>query len=269
MKNVSLLILPLLLISCSHTRKGDNALPLRATAQVPSSPSLEQSSYKADAPLIPEGRSCFTRIFEGEIVTGAGLTYEDAQMDLHKKLPMVGVLQAVNLEQTKISAGSSYSETSIMRNKISANIDTMVTQNCKINGLFAISVMLPENSINYIPKSVSELIDVSEEATFAYASKACGNDQYSVLVSMNDDFDISEGRIVSQKRERGVHKLVVCGQFKLKSSWNPQHGWSTDIREIFANKYNLIYLGSVRTKDIRDYSREFHLEMIKNAIAKK
>lgn len=269
MKNVSLLMLPLLLISCSHTRKGDNALPQQPIAQTYSTPSVEQSAFKSNVPLIPEGRSCFNKTFEGEIVTGVGITYEDAQIDLHKKLPMVGVLQAVNLEQTKISTGSTYSETSIMRNKISANIDTMVTQNCKINGLFAISAILPENSINYIPKSVSDLIDVSDEANFVHASKACGNDQYSVLVSMNDEFETSGGKVVYHKNESGIHKLVVCGQFKLKSRWNPQHGWSNDTREIFANKYNLIYLGSVRIKDIRDYSREFQLEMIKNAIAKK
>jgi len=217
---------------------------------------------------VPSGRSCFAQKFEGEIITGIGLTCQDAQLDLHKKLPTVGILQRVDLEQTKISTGNTYSETSILRNKISANIDTMLTQNCKTNGLFAISAIIPEHSINYIPDIVPHKSDVAKQSNFKYAHEVCGDDMYSVIVSMNDHFDIAGGKVAIRNNEMGIHRVVVCGQFSLKTKWF-NHGWTTDVREIFANRYNLIYLGSYRNKDIRDYSKEFHLEMIKNAIAKK
>jgi hypothetical protein len=226
---------------------------------------------KTDADLsktIEVGRSCFSQKFEGETVTGIGLTFEEAQLDLHKKIPSLGILQTINLEQKKMLVGDSYSETSLLKSHLSANIDNVLTQNCKLNGLFAISAIIPQGSINYIPKAVSDIANVSDKADFVQAGKLCGNDQYTVIVSMNDHFEISGGKIAIQNNNMGIHTVIVCGQFKLQTKWF-NHGWTTDVREIFANKYNLIYLGSYRDKDIRDYYKEFHLEMVKNAIAKK
>ena len=273
MKNVNLLILTLFLTSCSHTTKGDRALRNQSPSQAKSAEadpvSLAGMDMRTPTKLtIREGQSCFTRKFEGETVTGLGLTYEEAQMDLHKKIPSLGILQTINLEQKKMLVGGSYSESSFLKSQVSANIDNIMTQNCKINGLFAISAIIPEGSVNYLPKDITDISDITKEANFVNAKKMCGDGTYTIIVSMNDQFETSGGREVYHKKLHGIHKMVVCGSFKLKSTWF-NSGYRDDIREIFANKYNLIYLGSMNNEVIEDYSKEFHLEMIKNAISSK
>jgi len=210
------------------------------------------------------------RISDKEIksITGTGLTIEEARIELYKKLPEIGVLQTVKLKSTKISSSENYHESSVLTKSINASFDHISIKNCRLrDGRYASSAALPIEGISYLPNEPFPKSSFKKEyATFSFAKSVCGESMYTVIVSMNDHFSVSGGRTAFQKREYGISLAVVCGAFKLKSEWF-NHDWSSDVREIFAERYSLIYLGSYRNKDIRDYSQELGLEMIKNVLA--
>ncbi len=206
-----------------------------------------------------------------KVITGEGISYEDARIDLYRKLPQIGVLQSINLKTTKVSSDSSFSENSILSKSINATFDHISIQNCRLpDGRYASSAAFPLDGVSYLPKGrlrgvFEEPIFKKEFATFKYANRVCGGEIYTVLITMNRHYSISGGRTVLEKNVNGIHQVVICGTFKLKSRWF-NHGWTDDYREVFANRYNLIYLGSYRQKDIRDLSIDLGLEMIKNAM---
>lgn len=208
---------------------------------------------------------------EIKTITGSGLSIEEAQIDLHKKLPMIGVLQTVKLNSVKTSTPETYSERSTLSKSINANFNHFSVKNCRLpDGRFASSVAFPIEGVSYLPAGnmkvlFSEPSFKKEYATFSFAKSMCGDDVYSVIVSMNDHFDIAGGKVAVRNNDMGIHTVIVCGQFKLQTKWF-NHGWTNDVREVFAERYNMIYLGSYRNKDIRDYSQELGLEMIKNAM---
>ncbi len=205
-------------------------------------------------------------------ITGIGLTYEEAKLDLHKKLPQIGILQTTRLRSVKVSTLDTYKESNVLSQDIRATFDHYVTHNCKIDGKFAISIAFPKEGVSYLPKQHhKEIFEKDlfnpEYATYSYAKKICGDEMYTVIVSLNDGYAINNAIKVSEPVfQRGVHKIVVCGSFDLKTTWFAGR-YIYDVRSIFGKPYNLIYLGSSRSnKDIRDYSEEMNLEMIKNAL---
>lgn len=202
--------------------------------------------------------------------TGVGLTYEEAKYNLYTQLPSVGILQNLKFSTTKMSNVSSYAESNILHKDVNVNFDHLVTYNCKIDGKFAITTLIPRDGISYLPKQHHDKTfdpDVfdGKYSTFAYANKVCGSEIYTVIMSLNDSYEIVNAKkIVEQSVVQGVHRLIICGSFDLKSDWfSGKH--VTETLSVFKNRYNMIYLGSYRSNgDIRDYSQELNLEMIKN-----
>lgn len=211
-------------------------------------------------------------IKQATVITGTGLNFEEAKYNLYSQLPSMGILQNLKLSSTKISTVTSYNELNVLHKDINVNFDHLVTYNCKIDGKFAISTLMPKSGISYLPIQhhtdiFDDVIFDDKHATFAAATKACGSDIYSVVISLNNTFDISDAsKIVDHSVNHGVHKIVICGRFTVKTDWS--HGAHvTDVTSVFKNKYNLIYIGPyMSAPDIRDYSQEFNLEMLKNAL---
>lgn len=223
---------------------------------------------------IAHAESCLNPVIAGKdikVITGSGISYEDARLDLYKKLPQIGVLESINLKTTKLSSNYSFSENSVLSKSINVTFDHISIQNCRLpDGRYASSAAFPLDGISYLPKeSLGEIFDepifMKEFATFKYANRVCNDEMYTVLLGMNPEYSISGGRVIFEDLVGGIHRVVICGTFKLKTRWF-NHGWTTDIREVFANRYNLIYLGSYRNKDIRDLSKELGLEMIKSSL---
>lgn len=204
--------------------------------------------------------------------TGIGLTYEEAKYNLYTQLPNIGILQQLKLSTIKISNIATYAESNILRKDINVNFDHLVIYNCRIGGQYAITTLIPRDGISYLPKQhlkniFDEPIFKKEYSTFAYAAKMCGSDVYTVLVSVNNDYEIVDAKkIIEQSMIGGVQTLVICGQFELKSNWFANKRISKN-QSVFKNKYNMIYLGSYRSEpDVRDYSQELNLEMLKNTM---
>jgi hypothetical protein len=202
-------------------------------------------------------------------LTGTGLTYEEAKFDLYSKLPSIGVLQNLKVNTAKASTLNAYAEANVVTKDINVNFDSFMTFNCKLDGLFAITAVIPTESISYLPTSISELTVTwkKEYATFAFAKKQCDDNQYTIIIDSSSR-GVRINNAIERILKRGTIQVsIVCGPFKMITTWSA--GRIQHVNEVFGNKYNLIVVGTgggLDMRDLNDYSKELNLEMLKNAM---
>lgn len=213
---------------------------------------------------------CFDNMQDipADIVTGVGPTHEEAFKDLHFKLPSIGVLQKIDVKKTKISSSNNFSESVTMRNTIKVNMDHVLTQPCKIRGQYAVSAAVPLKGVSYLPKErvrqYSLQWNLKEELSFETAKRLCGDQNYSIVFGVSNDFQIQQTGLNAIKREdiEGPFKRsIVCGHFKIfDGKW---------VTSIFANKHNFIVIDfshKIRSEIVKDLSHEMNLQMVHHAM---
>src|SRR5690606_1135315 len=150
-----------------------------------------------------------------EIVTGVGDTLNAAIADLEMKMPSIGVLQRLNLEQRKADYNSFYNESRIVRQKIKANFDLVSTQKCMIGNQYAISAYVPKDGISYLSNedvraAIGNLASFKER-------KVCKDDMYTVIIAGNSSLLFDGGNVIKKKSQASYDRYIVCGSFKLKA----------------------------------------------------
>jgi hypothetical protein len=203
------------------------------------------------------------KINHAQVVTGKGWTMAEARHDFYSKLPMIGLLQTLKVNNTRIKTEKDFTEATKVTSDIFANFDYISSYNCKINDQFAMSAIVPTDKINYLPYQFQSDYDkklISEIARFEYAKKNCGDQPFTIVWAPgvhDEDIRFKNAKPVISKR---LHYHIVCGynwevHRKIGRSW---YEYSSS-----NNQYNLFVI----TKEyFEEYSEHLQLEMIKNAM---
>jgi hypothetical protein len=211
------------------------------------------------------------RIKEAKMVTGIGWTPEEALANLYKELPKIGILQTIKIDNTRVKTENDFSDTTKLTSGIKVNLDMISTFNCRINNQYAVSAIVPLNKIDYLPYPMTRdilcgaKIDYKKEFfEFDYAKRLCGHETYTLVFAAMNEIELLEGKIAKYTKYCQIKYYAICGNFKAKVSWKRYYNFEFKSP---LNKYNLIYIGVPGAGfDIRDFSQELHLEMIKNAM---
>lgn len=157
----------------------------------------------------------------GKQITVTGWTPEEAYQKLHLELPRLGVLQTVSLESVKAMSDNKYFEQVALYKTINANIDMIATHHCKINNLYAITVTIPDGSINYYPERINMWLQNRAPDnddffvrfwTFQAAKRHCKDKDYSLItINYQHKMELKGGYVVHQHRDLARVTSVVCG----------------------------------------------------------
>lgn len=192
-----------------------------------------------------------------DIATGVGNTLNAAIADLEMKMPSIGVLQRLNVEQRKADYNSFYSESRIVKQRIKANFDLVTTQKCMIGNQYAISAYIPKGGISYLSNEEVRAA-IGNLASFK-ERKVCKDNMYTIVIAGNSDIQFNGGDVIKQKPQASYDRYIVCGSFKLKAEHSVYK--KTAQYDVWAKQNNLIY---ILGNKIVNYSDELELEMVKH-----
>lgn len=216
---------------------------------------------------------------KSKVVTGKGWTPQEAMNNFYSKLPQVGVLQTLSFKKTKVRTENSYSETALATQDIFANFDYVTRYNCRNNGSYMVSAIVPTHKINYYPTRYdlheyltddddTDSIALRKYFNFAKAKRFCGDKEYTFVLG-NHTFNprVKYGRFASNKVIGFWRAIVLCGRdWQLQWRNEPKRVSDSHVYTLNPSEYqNNWYYAYSHTK-IDDFGKYMRLQMISNAM---
>ena len=212
------------------------------------------------------------------IVTASGFTPDETWQNFHSQLPQIGVLQNVKLKSYKSRVKSAYFESTLISKSIFANFDYITKFQCKKNGEYLISAIVPKETINYIPMYYSDIEKnekyINSFLNFRKAKKICGNESYHLItsnymVNFHEGGDSNlrtrrvEGRRFDHNKTKNTLRVIVLCGFNWKIWLNDNYGFQPNLTK---NTWTHIVENEKEGIAFKEYDPYMQLQMISNAI---
>jgi hypothetical protein len=203
-------------------------------------------------------------------ITAKGETYEQARKELQLKLPSLGLLQNLKLQQTKISFNGDYKEVNRLERSVNARFDYLLLKNCKYQGEYYVTATIPKKGISYIPRY--PLIMSDKMRDYAYLKRLCGANKKMMIVisgpmaSWTSREDYHAWRVM----KKGFSYDLLCGKVAMKVKRCSRHNgcWADRIVNNDFDDFKVLYIPTrYEQKPVEDHTEEWKLEMGKMFLA--
>jgi len=199
------------------------------------------------------------------LLTVKGDTYLQAEIKLKHQLPQIGFLQKVRSEQLRIKSNSTFFEINKIKNTVNANLDMWLKYECKYQGEYYITTVIPKSGIKYVN------FDYPKDLNLVNIKKDCGNKKVVILITSRiNSFDFHTSGSAwrykfdrSRRKSRYNHFHVLCGDVNLKlGKRNGRYMLKSD------NRFDkFIVIGTYGTDaypEIKDLTIDFWMELTKD-----
>ena len=186
------------------------------------------------------------------------------------------------METTRERSLANYSEYSKLKNKIKSNLDFVAKYECKHQGEYYISTIIPKAGINYFPTDMPDHVktEVIKGKEYFYGKEVftgCKPGQQVNIIIVNwmtKGLEIkAQYKLYDDKNNKsGNHFYWACGKTDISYEYkgcSANCKWHRKSLSLWEKPFSVTYFGPNRHGNgfIRDWTLEFQLQMISHGMA--
>ncbi len=165
---------------------------------------------------LPKNKKNLLKNKKYKVVTVSGDTYELARKKLLETMPQAGFLKHIKQTEIKKLTNRSYTEKKTIKTNMSANIDFWLKYECKHQGEFYVTALIPKEGIKYLD------IEYPAKMTVGYIKQVCKGYKKIFIIVADVPYDFTAARNRLLKDPNGYWWRIMCGNVKVHTEcpWN-------------------------------------------------